>query len=340
MSNPIESATPIDTALPVKADVPPSPSLVPLGQIREKNSISVQEMSQKTRLSVKQIEALESGQMEHLPGLAFVKGAIRSYAKTLGVDSQPYIDALMPIAGLPDLRQGEGNPSLAPAVPGAGEYTPSGAGSTLRWALAVGALLVIAALYYGNSASNQNKGQAEPVKSSLNIEPTSSAGVGQNPAVVASSVASSAAPVAPPAANSATSNLPTAPEPASGSGVAPGTVATASSASGVSSTASSSGSGVALSAPANVASPAVASAPQSNIEISFAKDSWVTIRESGGKVVTNQLYKAGTKASLQGAAPLQLSVGAAAGVVFSWNGQVRDLKPDTRDDVARFSISQ
>jgi cytoskeleton protein RodZ len=336
MSNPIDSATQVDAALPTDTIAAASPSLMPLGQIREKNAISVQEMSQKTRLSVKQIEALESGQMEQLPGLAFVKGAIRSYAKTLGVNSQPYIDALMPIAGLPDLRQGEGNATLAPAVPGAGEYTPSGAGSTLKWAIAVGALLVIAALYYGNSASNQNKGQAEPVKSSLNTEPTSSAGVGQSPPSAAPAVPAVAPPV-----NTATSNPPAAaPEPASGFGIAPGTSATAPSASGVSSTASSSGSGVALSVPPSAPIPIVIAGNQGTIELVFAKDSWVTIRDASGKAVADRLFKAGTTTNLQATAPLKLSIGAAAGVVLTWNGQVRDLKPDTKDDVARFSITQ
>ena len=58
---------------------------------REKSSISVQDIAERTRLSSANLTALESGDFESLPGVGYIPGYIRNYCKAIGIDSAPYI---------------------------------------------------------------------------------------------------------------------------------------------------------------------------------------------------------------------------------------------------------
>lgn len=64
-----------------------------LAQAREQAGLSREEAAARLRLSARQIEALEMGNMEALPGPTFVRGFIRNYAKLLQVDAQPLLDS-------------------------------------------------------------------------------------------------------------------------------------------------------------------------------------------------------------------------------------------------------
>lgn len=74
-----------------------------LAQAREQAGLSTDEAAARMRLSVRQVEALESGNVEALPGPAFVRGFIRNYAKLLQVDAQPLLEATRDMA--PDIER-------------------------------------------------------------------------------------------------------------------------------------------------------------------------------------------------------------------------------------------
>lgn len=54
-----------------------------LKELREKNGISTQEVSEKTKINLSVILKLENEEFDNLPGPAFVKGFIKSYCKVL-----------------------------------------------------------------------------------------------------------------------------------------------------------------------------------------------------------------------------------------------------------------
>ncbi|MBL81756.1 MAG: hypothetical protein CMM80_04325 [Rhodospirillaceae bacterium] len=58
---------------------------------REKSSMSVQDIAERTRLSTANLTALETGDFESLPGVGYIPGYIRNYCKAIGVDSAPHI---------------------------------------------------------------------------------------------------------------------------------------------------------------------------------------------------------------------------------------------------------
>jgi len=55
---------------------------------RSKKKISLQQLSEKTKIRQKYLIALEKGQWEKLPGLAYTKGFLKTYAQAVGLNPQ------------------------------------------------------------------------------------------------------------------------------------------------------------------------------------------------------------------------------------------------------------
>jgi transcriptional regulator with XRE-family HTH domain len=59
-----------------------------LKQARESRKISLETVSQKTKIPVKYLESIEEGRFEVFPSHTYAKGFIRAYAKIVGMDAQ------------------------------------------------------------------------------------------------------------------------------------------------------------------------------------------------------------------------------------------------------------
>lgn len=64
-----------------------------LAEARVQAELSVDDVAARLRLTTRQVNALESGDLDALPGLAFARGFIRNYAKLLQIDAQPLLEA-------------------------------------------------------------------------------------------------------------------------------------------------------------------------------------------------------------------------------------------------------
>ena len=76
---------------------PPEPEVTVgtrLREARERLGLSVSEVAQRLKFAPRQIEALEADQAAALPGLTFVRGFVRSYAKLVGLEADPLVSAL------------------------------------------------------------------------------------------------------------------------------------------------------------------------------------------------------------------------------------------------------
>ncbi len=74
------------------------------------------------------------------------------------------------------------------------------------------------------------------------------------------------------------------------------------------------------------------------LHIEFDDRSWIEIRDASRKVVLAGEYSAGTRQDVDGKPPYQIWIGRASGVrVFLGERRV-DLKPHTREEVARFTL--
>ncbi|HUF82919.1 MAG TPA: helix-turn-helix transcriptional regulator, partial [Burkholderiales bacterium] len=64
-----------------------------LAEARQAQNQTTAEVARQLKLSVWQIEALESGRYEQLPGPMFVRGFIRNYARLVRLDPNELLDA-------------------------------------------------------------------------------------------------------------------------------------------------------------------------------------------------------------------------------------------------------
>ncbi|MEJ5166692.1 MAG: helix-turn-helix transcriptional regulator, partial [Thermoanaerobaculia bacterium] len=63
-----------------------------LKRTREVREIELEEVSKKTKISVRFLQAIEEGRWSILPGDVFVKGFIRAYAQYLGLNPEEVVE--------------------------------------------------------------------------------------------------------------------------------------------------------------------------------------------------------------------------------------------------------
>jgi cytoskeleton protein RodZ len=309
-----------------------------LTEAREARGLSVPEVAAQLRLSVRQVEALEADDYDKLPGITFLRGFVRNYAKLLQVDPAPLL-AACPSA------QPEAPPIAAPSrdiefggVNAARQLLGPLPGTSARflskYVVAAAVVVVVAPLVLylalrGDShpvAENRSaEGVAVPLPlPSADQKPAAEPAAAEVPATAALPASASQngarpaeAPVAatPPAAPGV---VPPAPTPAS---AAPAPAAAAPEA-----------------LAAKAAPTPVAVAGQGRIKMVFKGQSWVEIRDKSGKVVFSGLNRAGTEQTIGGTPPFSLVVGNARMVTVTYNDKPVDLGPHTPVDVARLTL--
>ena len=75
---------------------------------REKRSITLEDVSVSTKISLRMLRALEEERFEQLPGGIFNKGFVRAYARHLGIDEDQAVADYLESAGetTPKVPQG------------------------------------------------------------------------------------------------------------------------------------------------------------------------------------------------------------------------------------------
>jgi hypothetical protein len=63
-----------------------------LRQIRERMSIDLETIAQETRISLKTLELIEGEDLEKLPPLVYLKGFLKGYAQSLGLDPHKVVE--------------------------------------------------------------------------------------------------------------------------------------------------------------------------------------------------------------------------------------------------------
>ena len=290
---------------------------------REMRSLSVSDVAQTLKLGTRQVEALESGNWQGLPGQTFVRGFVRNYARMLQIDPVPLMDLL--------------DVSLEkPAASLAGSDTrmatmPSSQPRRDRTVIFAGLLLVVlAGLAY---VLLPNDLQALREKAQSLIDSLSRQEVVTAPSVPSAPPAAPADPVFPPGTTQeqvmnpqalapselapAKLDAPVAQPPAVPAGAPPVMPAVSEK-------------------PVVADKPAVASAAQ--LRFVFAKESWVEVRDRDNKVIFSQRGVVGSEEGVSGQGPLSLTIGYAPGVKLFWRGQAVDLVPHTKGQVARLVL--
>lgn len=277
---------------------------------REALGMSALDIAHTLKLGLRQVEALETGHWQGLPGNTFVRGFVRNYARVVQVDAVPL---MVELDG--SLEKQANNLTVSESPPA----TMPQAGSDSRRDRAVVmsgiGLVVVAALAYflmPNDLSTLRENTRGLLDSLARKE---------EPVVVpAPVVAAPAEPIFPPGATPQQIMNPQAQTPPE---VVPNNSVPVPNSSLPTS-------------PADVKPAVIANAPQ--LRFVFEKESWLEVRDRDNKVIFSQRVPAGTEQTLSGQGPLSLVVGYAQGVRVFSHGQAIDLAPHTRGEVARLVL--
>ncbi|KVL35088.1 helix-turn-helix domain-containing protein [Burkholderia sp. MSMB1835] len=306
-----------------------------LAQLREAKGWSVDDVSARLKVAPQKLRALEAGDISHLPGVTFALGVVRSYAKMLGVDPEPFAQALRRERGVPEVdlsmpaSSGTDLPRGRVSIPlgGSSRHHP------WLWGTGIVIVAVVAVLMWhtgGDSSSllaRLKGGDAEHASAASAAAASSSAeeaAANGASAAVANEVPSPAAASVAPAQSIASA----VPAPA-----AP--VATAAASQPVAATAAAS-----TAAPAQPASVAVA-AGQSMVELKVKQDCWFSVRDKNGKELFSALVRAGETKQVAGDGPFKVTIGNKAGLdTVAFDGKPVDPAKYSaaRGNVARFTL--
>ena len=273
-----------------------------LAAARREQRFDVADVSARLRVSVAQVEALESDQYDRLPGTTFIRGIIRNYARMLQIDAQPALDAFARVAAATERTSINVPTYNIRFQPGVG----TDRGRAVKLGLLLLALLVAAGaawLWYTAPAI-----KATQAESRLTAKPQ---------AKVVQAIAP-LEPAAPPSLQS----LGDAPAAVTGNAAPVGSVATS-----------------AVQAPAPVlAAPAPAATGAAVLRFTFKKPSWVQVKDSTGQILLLQDNPAGSEQVVTGKPPFKLVVGNAAFVQLTYNDKPVSLTPHIKITVARFTL--
>lgn len=332
---------------------------------RQAAGLGASDIASRMGMATRQIEALERGDWKALPGQAFVRASLRAYGKSLGVDVEPLLASIGGQVSAPELRASASLESPIPRGGGFG-FGSSGSSGRLAW-IVLGVAAVIAIVFYfgpafelGQRSANGEVALVSPPAGQASGSPAAGGQAAQPAAPLAAGASGSAG--SPAASTSGTAAAGSSPAASSGSGgasLAPLTplapLAPAGSAAGTASSSTAAASaavatspvaqgsatagGTVSTPPAAGESPApAASSDTGTLRLRFGRESWVEIREAGGKVILTGLQPAGSERELSGRKPLTLVIGNAEHVTLERDGKPVDLAARARQGVARLTL--
>lgn len=308
-----------------------------LAQLRETKGWSVDDVSARLKVAPQKLRALEAGDISHLPGVTFALGVVRSYAKMLGVDPEPFAQALRRERGVPEVdlsmpaSSGTDLPRGRVSIPlgGSSRHHP------WLWGTAIVVVAVVAVLMWhtgGDSSSllarfkggdtEHASAASASAASSSSVEEAASSGAST---VTANEVPAPAAASAAPAVQAIASAVPAPVAPVAAAAASQAVVAT---------TAAS------AAAPAQPAS-VVAAAGQSMVELKVKQDCWFSVRDKNGKELFSAMVRAGETKQVAGDGPFKVTIGNKAGLdAVAFDGKPVDPAKYSaaRGNVARFTL--
>ena len=312
---------------------------------REAKGLTAADVARRIRLHPRQLDAIERGDWAALPGRAFTRGAVRSYARLVEVDAAPLLDMIGGLEAAETLRP---SPSLEARLPRPGGFgfDPDRRSRRLPWAILGLAGVIGLALIFGRegerwpgyawwptgpqSTASSTTAPSSAVPSSP-AAPSSGSGqasgsVGQDggaplvPGASSPALVSNPSPAAAPPVESASRAGAATPAAAPADAAAANTIGAASITQARDAT-----SGGTQTAPAVMPS----GGPLSVRLLSLRQDAWVDIRDVAGKPVYMGTLLPGKPVTVSGKGPLSYTIGNANQVEVQVQGRVLDLAPNT-----------
>jgi cytoskeleton protein RodZ len=291
-----------------------------LAQERVRQNLSIAEVAAKLRISIRQIEAMEADQYDKLPGVTFVRGFMRNYARLLHLDPEPLLQASgMGANTLADLAAGGASHQQIRLSPEPRGSVGSSNGRRKPAGVIIGvAIAGLLAWWLWQQWANRARTpqSAQPVQT----QPAASGDSISIPVVIPGAGQGINAPSVPPAAPGTSVPVPLPNVPSAAGAPA---AATAS-----------------ATAPAGEGKPEnAAPAPIGVIRFEFNAAARVEVRDKNNFAIHEELHQPSDITEIQVRPPVNLVIGNAKSVKMSFNGRPIDLTPHIDASVARFTFS-
>lgn len=285
-----------------------------LREAREAHGLAVEDISNRLRLSGRQVKALEEDDFTVLPEPMITRGFIRNYARLLELDPEPLLEAYRALV--------PSEPPRAISIPSAN--IPISNNGQRPWMIfIIGGLLigiVLAVWLYTDGLATNPAQQSDTIpitetpESALSNEPAESMPTPALP--LAERLGEGAIPVEGSTATSGTDGVPPGNATGSVEGVAGQT------------------------APADGATTQIPAVPSSSakLEFNFTDTSWVSVTDANNQEILNKTKPAGSREVVEGKPPLKIVIGNVGGSTLIYNGKAIDLGPHTRLNVARITL--
>ncbi len=270
-----------------------------LARLREERGLALTDVAQQLKFAARQLEALEQERFEVLPGGTFVRGMVRAYARLLKVDAEPMLGRLADRFDAPDAN------SLAARYKQPVPFSDGTRRSTFVYlGASLGVLVAVGAIAYQWYREHN----------------------APHPAQVASADKAKATPVERP--------VPIPAEPVAVAKVPEEVVAVQE----------------------KVAAPQEKTVPQEKavketvagvkpapagvhrIVLRCEEEAWLEVKDANGRQLLSSLNPPGCERVVQGRGPFELVIGNASHVQVLHNDRLLDLRPHSKQDIARFTI--
>ena len=272
-----------------------------LQEAREAQGLAVEDISNRLRLSARQVKALEEDDFTVLPEPMITRGFIRNYARLLELDPEPLLEAYR--------AQVPSEPPRAISIPSA-NIPISDSGRRPWLVFVIGALLIGIMLFvwlYADDLSINTEQTPEAVTTTQMPEPESVEPLPVPALPLAERMEE-------PAAAQEQADTDEAATPGAEAQTVPAQDA--------------------ATAQPSVAVPAGAA----KLEFSFNDTSWVSVVDGNNEEILNETKPAGSREAVEGKPPFKVVIGNAGGSTLTYNGKTLDLAPHTRLNVVRITL--
>jgi len=278
-----------------------------LARARAARGLTIGDVALQLKFAPRQIEALEQERFEQLPPGTFSRGMVRAYARLLKLDAEPLVEQVAARVVAPDNAQ---------AVVAARRPIPitdsAGRSNRVYAGLSLAVLGVIGIVLFEWQSERTDAARMNFVAAAQ--VPPQPVQVPLQPSQLPDS-----APAAAPEAARAQAGQPLA---SLTPVVPPSTTAPAE----------------AVPAQPAASGPPHAADGKRRIRMKFERESWVEIKDGGGKTLISQLNPAGSEQAVEGRPPFEVIVGNAQHVRLSYDDRPVDLAPHVKVEVARFTL--
>ncbi|MBW8905720.1 MAG: helix-turn-helix domain-containing protein [Betaproteobacteria bacterium] len=273
-----------------------------LRNARERLGLTISEVAHHLKLAPRQVEALEEERFEQLPGVTFVRGMLKTYARLLRLEPEPFLERLAGRFEAPDASR------LAARYSQPVPFSDSARHSTFIY---LGLSIVVLALGGGVAYQWYREHKAPAELAQAKRTPA-------NPPAVASAAPAAPRPVPklaePVVESELTAKVAVALEPEKAAQPEKRAIEKASVAK--------------VAAPGSV----------NRLVIRCEEDAWIEVKDANDRMLVSSLNPKGSERIVRARGPLTLVIGNAAHVQITHNERPVDLAPHTKLTIARFTL--